>query len=68
MVEEVFATSPAIGAWTAESLARHTQTVIQGAFVVAKAGNDADLAREALDHLDRYIRLLFGVGQMEDKQ
>jgi TetR/AcrR family transcriptional regulator, transcriptional repressor for nem operon len=47
------------GGWTAESLARHTQTVIQGAFVLAKAGNDAALAREALDHLDRYIRLLF---------
>jgi TetR/AcrR family transcriptional repressor of nem operon len=47
------------GGWTPESLARHTQTVIQGAFVLAKAGNDADLAREGLDHLDRYIRLLF---------
>ena len=45
------------GDWTAESLARHTQTVIQGAFVLAKAGNDAALARESLDHLDRYIRL-----------
>ena len=48
------------GGWTAESLARHTQTVIQGAFVLAKAGNDPALAREALDHLDRYVRLLFG--------
>ena len=50
----------AIGGWTADSLARHTQTVIQGAFILAKAGNDANLAREGLDHLDRYIRLLFG--------
>jgi TetR/AcrR family transcriptional regulator, transcriptional repressor for nem operon len=48
-----------VSGWTAESLARHTQTVIQGAFVLAKAGNDAALARESLDHLDRYIRLLF---------
>jgi TetR/AcrR family transcriptional regulator, transcriptional repressor for nem operon len=47
------------GDWTAASLARHTQTVIQGAFVLAKAGNDPALARESLDHLDRYIRLLF---------
>lgn len=47
------------GEWTARSLARHTQTVIQGAFVLAKAGNDLALARESLDHLDRYIRLLF---------
>lgn len=49
------------GGWTAASLARHTQTVIQGAFVLAKAGNDSALARESLDHLDRYIRLLFKV-------
>jgi TetR/AcrR family transcriptional regulator, transcriptional repressor for nem operon len=48
------------GDWTAESLARHTQTVIQGAFVLAKAGNNSALAKESLDHLDRYIRLLFG--------
>lgn len=48
------------GDWSAQSLARHTQTVIQGAFVLAKAGDDAALARESLDHLDRYIRLLFG--------
>jgi TetR/AcrR family transcriptional repressor of nem operon len=43
----------------AASLARHTQAVIQGAFVLAKAGNDPALARESIDHLDRYIRLLF---------
>ncbi|MBC2858525.1 TetR/AcrR family transcriptional regulator [Stappia sp. 28M-7] len=48
------------GEWTAESLARHTQAVIQGAFILAKAGNDPGLARESLDHLDRYIRHLFG--------
>lgn len=48
-----------VGDWTAESLARYTQAVIQGAFVLAKAGNDAALARESLDHLARYIRLLF---------
>ncbi|MBN9168047.1 MAG: TetR family transcriptional regulator [Myxococcales bacterium 68-20] len=96
MVQEVFATSPAIrdacgesifghaatleadigaamqdrgisGDWTAESLARHTQTVIQGAFVLAKAGNDPALARESLDHLDRYIRLLFGCSNQEKR-
>jgi TetR/AcrR family transcriptional regulator, transcriptional repressor for nem operon len=54
------------GSWTAESLARHTQTVIQGAFVLAKAGNDPALAREALDHLDRYVRLLFGCPNKEE--
>jgi TetR/AcrR family transcriptional repressor of nem operon len=49
------------GDWSVESLARHTQCVVQGAFVLAKAGNDAALARESLDHLDRYFRLLFKV-------
>lgn len=49
------------GRWTPESLARHTQAVIQGGFVLAKAGNDPDLARESLDHLDRYIRGLFNL-------
>lgn len=53
------------GAWTAESLARHSQAVIQGAFVLAKAGNDPALARESLDHLDRYIRLLFHLPDQE---
>lgn len=47
------------GPWTADSLARHTQTVLQGAFVLAKAGNNHALAWESLDHLDRYIRCLF---------
>lgn len=47
------------GDWTPASLARHTQTVIQGAFAMAKAGNDPELARESLDHLNRYIRMLF---------
>ena len=53
------------GGFTAASLARHTQTVIQGAFVLAKAGNDPALAREGLDHLARYIRLLFGCPNKE---
>ncbi|AZO80455.1 MULTISPECIES: TetR/AcrR family transcriptional regulator [unclassified Bosea (in: a-proteobacteria)] len=49
--------------WTAKSLARHTQAVLQGGFVLAKAGNEPDLARESLDHLDRYIRHLFHVAE-----
>ena len=49
------------GDWTAASLARQTQVVLQGAFVLAKAGQDPALVHEALDHLERYIRLLFQV-------
>ena len=47
--------------WTAESLARHTQAVLQGGFILAKATGDPDLARESVDHLIRYVRGLFEV-------
>ena len=47
--------------WTAKSLARHTQAVLQGGFILAKATGDPDLARESVDHLIRYVRGLFGV-------
>lgn len=47
------------GGWTAASLARYTQTVIQGSFVLAKATGDPGTAREGLDHLRRYVELLF---------
>ena len=46
----------------AASLARHIQTVIQGAFVTAKAlppEAAAPAARESLGHLRRYLELLF---------
>ena len=45
--------------WTAASLALHTQAVIQGAFILAKAKGSAEFAAESLDHLRRYIELLF---------
>jgi len=45
--------------WTAAGLARHTQAVLQGAFILAKAGGDRSFALESVDHLQRYIRLLF---------
>lgn len=48
------------GDWTARSLAIHTHAVVQGAFVMAKALNDTSAAVAALDHLRRYIVLLFG--------
>lgn len=43
---------------TPASIARHTQAVIQGAFVLAKAGADPELARESLEHLEHYLALL----------
>lgn len=47
----------------ASSLALHIQTVIQGGFVLAKAGGGADMARDALTHLKRYFELLFNRGE-----
>jgi len=44
---------------TAESLARQFQIAVQGGIVLAKALDDPDPAREAFDHLERYLRLLF---------
>ncbi|HLP30333.1 MAG TPA: TetR/AcrR family transcriptional regulator, partial [Geothrix sp.] len=46
-------------AWTAEGLALHTQAVIQGAFILAKARHGAQVAVDSLDHLRRYLELLF---------
>jgi TetR/AcrR family transcriptional regulator, transcriptional repressor for nem operon len=48
--------------WTAKSLALHTQAVIQGAFILAKATGGAEIAADSLDHLRSYIEMLFGVG------
>jgi TetR/AcrR family transcriptional repressor of nem operon len=48
------------GSWSAGSLALHTQAVIQGAFILAKARGGAAIAAASIDHLRRYIQLLFG--------
>jgi TetR/AcrR family transcriptional repressor of nem operon len=47
------------GAVTAAGLARHTQCVVQGAFILAKATGSAAVAAESIDHLRRYFTLLF---------
>ncbi|HET9473833.1 MAG TPA: TetR/AcrR family transcriptional regulator [Steroidobacteraceae bacterium] len=41
------------------SLALHIQAVIQGAFVIAKARQDRQAAFDSLDHLSRYVEMLF---------
>ena len=45
--------------WTAESLALFTQAAIQGAFILAKAKHTREVAAECIDHLRRYLELLF---------
>jgi TetR/AcrR family transcriptional repressor of nem operon len=45
--------------WSASSLALYTQAVIQGAFILAKAKHGPQIAQDCLDHLKRYLQLLF---------
>jgi TetR/AcrR family transcriptional repressor of nem operon len=45
--------------WTPESLALHTQAVIQGSFILAKASGEVSFAADSIDHLENYIQLLF---------
>jgi TetR/AcrR family transcriptional repressor of nem operon len=55
------------GNWTAESLALHTQVVIQGAFILAKAKNNVGIAADSIEHLRRYIELLFNRPGLESR-
>ncbi|MES2813285.1 MAG: TetR/AcrR family transcriptional regulator [Pseudomonadota bacterium] len=58
-LEAALAAHPVPGV-TAESLAQQFQIATQGGIILAKALNDAAPARAAFDHLERYLRLLFG--------
>lgn len=48
------------GGWSAEGLALHIQAVLQGGFILAKAKGGAAVAADCIDHLKRYLELLFG--------
>ena len=54
--------------WTAKSLALHTQAVLQGAFILAKAKDDAKIAAASIDHLRRYIEYLFNPVKQRGKR
>jgi len=45
--------------WTAMGLALHIQAVLQGGFILAKAHGRGDVAMTCIDHLRRYVELLF---------
>jgi TetR/AcrR family transcriptional regulator, transcriptional repressor for nem operon len=45
--------------WSADSLAQYMQAVIQGALILAKANNGPAVAAACLDHLRRYLQMLF---------
>jgi len=53
--------------WTARSLALHTQAVMQGAFILAKATGDSAVAADSVDHLRRYVELVFRVPTSKEK-
>jgi TetR/AcrR family transcriptional repressor of nem operon len=54
--------------WSAESLALHTQAVVQGAFILAKARGGPAVAAASIDHLRRYIELLFQTAMQKSKE
>jgi TetR/AcrR family transcriptional repressor of nem operon len=58
-IEALMAAHGLTGAFTAESLALHTQAVLQGAFILAKAVGTAEVAADSVRHLRRYLELLF---------
>jgi len=52
---DLAAARPAGADWDPASVARFTQTVLQGAFVMAKASGSAEMIREQVGHLRRYL-------------
>jgi TetR/AcrR family transcriptional regulator, transcriptional repressor for nem operon len=45
--------------WESESVGYFIQSVLQGAFIFAKAKQDAATVRASLDHLRRYLNFIF---------
>ncbi len=58
MIDATLAAYP-VPKLSAGTLATHIQAVIQGAFIMAKARQDKQAAIDSLDHLHRYLELLF---------
>ncbi len=50
---------------TPSSVALHTQAVLQGAFILAKADGGPQVAADSVDHLARYLRILFNEDRKE---
>ena len=53
--------------WTAKSLALYTQAVLQGAFILAKAKHGPAVAASCIDHLRRYLEMLFNQPKTKEK-
>lgn len=54
--------------WSARSLALHIQVVLQGSFILAKAKGGPGVAATSIDHLRRYIEMLFMGGAVRHDQ
>lgn len=52
--------------WSPESLALYTQAVLQGAFILAKAKGGPAIAADCVDHLRRYVELIFQVPRKKE--
>jgi TetR/AcrR family transcriptional regulator, transcriptional repressor for nem operon len=52
---------------TASGLALHTQVVLQGAFILSKACDDRAIVCESIEHLRRYLALLFQQRQSKEE-
>jgi TetR/AcrR family transcriptional repressor of nem operon len=61
IAEAIVLYRPDVGV-SAQSLALHTQAVLQGAFILAKAKDDPQAATDSVAHLRRYFQLLFDRG------
>jgi TetR/AcrR family transcriptional regulator, transcriptional repressor for nem operon len=48
---------------SAMDLAYHIQALLQGAFIMAKAKGDPMIARDSVEHLKRYVSILFERGE-----
>jgi TetR/AcrR family transcriptional repressor of nem operon len=58
-IEEAMRRLDRLPDWTAESLALYAQGTLQGAFILAKAKHNREVAAACIDHLRRYLELLF---------
>ena len=58
-IAEVMRVRGMVPGWSASSLALYIQSVLQGSFILAKAKHGPAVAADCIDHLRRYLELLF---------
>ena len=63
IIDAAMRTHGMTGPWSALSLARHILAVLQGGFILAKGEGSGAVAADSVDHLIRYVELLFGTAK-----